>query len=214
MDSIFNSYLDLYTLKILIPSMILILFVLFLAGYGVAKLKMLMSIDHESVGYQQEAEYISKRGRHLARYFIRAYVITVLAIGAALILMAQKPPVALNPELVAKNIMPDGSVCVAGDECAEAPTAVADTEMVAAATSDGALPGKAKYAGCMACHGADGSGGVGPALKGREASYIIDRLNAYKAKETVGPSSSLMWGQAAGLSDTDISELADYISTL
>ena len=78
MDSIFNSYLDLYTLKILIPSMILILFVLFLAGYGVAKLKMLMSIDHESVGYQQEAEYIAKRGRHLARYFIRAYVITVL----------------------------------------------------------------------------------------------------------------------------------------
>ena len=128
--------------------------------------------------------------------------------------MAQKPPAALNPELVAKNIMPDGSVSVAGDECAEAPTAVADTEMVAAATSEGALPGKAKYAGCMACHGADGSGGVGPALKGREASYIIDRLNAYKAKETVGPSSSLMWGQAAGLSDTDISELADYISTL
>ena len=213
MESIFNSYLDLYTLKILIPSMILILFVLFLAGYGVAKLKMLMSIDHQSVGYQQEAEYIAKRGRHLARYFIRAYVITVLAIGAALILMAQKPPVALNPELVAKNIIPDGSVCLAGDECAQAPVSSTESEMVVAAADEG-LPGKAKYAGCMACHGADGSGGVGPALKGRDAGYIIDRLNAYKAKETVGPSSSLMWGQAAGLSDTDISDLAEYISTL
>lgn len=214
MESLFNSYLDLYTLKILIPSMILILFVLFLAGYGVAKLKMLMSIDHETVGYQQEAEYIAKRGRHLARYFIRAYVITVLAIGAGLILASQKPPTALNTELVAQNIQPDGSVCLVGDTCADAVSATEQNEMVVTTASAESLAGEAKYAGCIACHAADGSGGVGPALKGRDAAYIIDRLNAYKAQETIGPSSSLMWGQAAGLSDVDISDLAQYISTL
>ncbi len=214
MDSILSSYLDLYTLKILIPSMILILFVIFMAAYGIAKLRMLMRIDHGSVGYQQEAEYIAKRGRHLARYFIRAYVITVLAIVAGVIIVSQKQPDTLNPELVAKNIQPDGSVCIVGEECAEAPAQSKEIEMVVATANEDSLPGKPKYAGCVACHAADGSGGVGPALKGRDAAYIIDRLNAYKAKETIGPSSSLMWGQAAGLSDADISDLAEYISTL
>ena len=77
-----------------------------------------------------------------------------------------------------------------------------------------ALPGEAKYAACGACHGAQGGGGVGPALAGQSIEYIVGRLNQYKAGEKVGNQSNLMWGQAAGLSDQDINDLAEYIDTL
>lgn len=76
------------------------------------------------------------------------------------------------------------------------------------------LPGELKYAACGACHGANGGGGVGPALKGQSVEYIVGRLNQYKVGEKVGSQSNLMWGQAAGLSDQDIQELAEYIVTL
>ena len=77
-----------------------------------------------------------------------------------------------------------------------------------------ALPGEAKYAACGACHGSNGGGGVGPALAGQTVQYIVGRLNQYKAGEKVGNQSNMMWGQAAGLSDTDINDLAEYIETL
>ena len=77
-----------------------------------------------------------------------------------------------------------------------------------------ALPGEAKYAACGACHGAQGGGGVGPALAGQSVEYIVGRLNQYKAGEKVGSQSNLMWGQAAGLSDQDIQDLAEYVSSL
>ena len=77
-----------------------------------------------------------------------------------------------------------------------------------------ALPGEAKYAACGACHGSNGGGGVGPALAGQTVQYIVGRLNQYKAGEKVGNQSNMMWGQAAGLSETDINDLAEYITTL
>lgn len=77
-----------------------------------------------------------------------------------------------------------------------------------------AMPGEAKYMACGACHGAQGGGGVGPALAGQTAEYIANRLWQYKNGEKVGSQSNMMWGQAGMLSDTDIADLADYIATL
>ena len=76
------------------------------------------------------------------------------------------------------------------------------------------LPGEAKYTACGACHGAQGQGGVGPMLAGQTVDYIVDRLRSYKAGETIGSQSNLMWGQAASLTEDDIADLAEYISTL
>ena len=76
------------------------------------------------------------------------------------------------------------------------------------------LPGKAKYAVCSACHGATGGGGMGPTLAGQTVEYIAGRLRSYKAGETVGPQSGMMWGQAANLSETEIQDLAEYVKTL
>jgi cytochrome c553 len=76
------------------------------------------------------------------------------------------------------------------------------------------MPGEAKYAACGACHGAQGGGGVGPALAGKTAEYIANRLIQYKNGEKVGSQSNMMWGQAGMLSETDITDLADYIATM
>ena len=70
-----------------------------------------------------------------------------------------------------------------------------------------------KYDGCAACHGPNGGGGIGPALAGRDQSYITQRLKAYRNNERFGEMSALMWGQAAELSDEDISDLSAYIAT-
>ena len=76
------------------------------------------------------------------------------------------------------------------------------------------MPGEAKYAACGACHGTQGGGGVGPKLSGQTAEYIANRLWQYKRGEKVGSQSNLMWGQAGMLSETDITDLADYIQTM
>ena len=88
----------------------------------------------------------------------------------------------------------------------------ARAEAVAKYGESGAA-GIKKYAGCVACHGPTGAGGIGPQLAGRDASYITKRLKAYKNNETVGAQSALMWGQAAMLSDEDMRDLANYISS-
>lgn len=74
--------------------------------------------------------------------------------------------------------------------------------------------GQRLYAGCAACHGAAGEGGVGPKLQGQTKDAIASMLNAYKNKETRGAQSVLMWGQAAALSSADMTNLGAYIETL
>ena len=76
------------------------------------------------------------------------------------------------------------------------------------------LPGKALYAGCVACHGANGGGGIGPALAGKTHEYIMGRLMAYKAGEKIGPQSNMMWSQASMLSEKEIHQVTEYIETL
>ncbi|WP_293315783.1 c-type cytochrome [Phenylobacterium sp.] len=63
------------------------------------------------------------------------------------------------------------------------------------------------WSGCAACHGSNGAGGIGPAIAGRD---IADMLKAYRAKETRGPQSVMMWGQASQLSDQEIELLSKF----
>jgi cytochrome c553 len=70
------------------------------------------------------------------------------------------------------------------------------------------------YAGCIACHGAKGEGGIGPSFKGRKSDYISAALVQYKNGEERGAQSALMYAQAAALSDKDIKDLSEYITTL
>ena len=74
--------------------------------------------------------------------------------------------------------------------------------------------GKASYAGCIACHGANGEGGIGPQLAGQPGTDIVDKLLRYKNGETIGNQSSLMWAQAAMLSESDIDNIAAFVESL
>lgn len=64
---------------------------------------------------------------------------------------------------------------------------------------------------CAACHGPKGQGGIGPKLQGQSADDIITKLLAYKAGETVGPQSAMMWPTAKSLTDGQIGTIGVYI---
>ena len=67
------------------------------------------------------------------------------------------------------------------------------------------------WAGCAACHGADGGGGIGPMLAGQSSDDIINKLTIYKNNGQIGAQSALMWGQAAMLSEQDIETIGNFI---
>ena len=69
------------------------------------------------------------------------------------------------------------------------------------------------WAGCAACHGNDGGGGVGPSLAGQTSDYIIDKLTIYRNGGDVGPQSALMWGQASMLSEDDIKTIGEFVQS-
>ncbi len=92
--------------------------------------------------------------------------------------------------------------------------ALAEAKAAARAEASPEELGEQAYAGCIACHGAAGEGGVGPQLAGQDAATVADKLARYKNGETVGPQSNLMWSQAAALSGQDIDHLAAFIETL
>ncbi|MGF1526494.1 MAG: c-type cytochrome [Candidatus Competibacterales bacterium] len=77
-----------------------------------------------------------------------------------------------------------------------------------------AVAGKERYlVNCVNCHGRAGKGMASfPAIAGRDADYISDRLRKYRAKEKVGPNSALMMSLVSDLSDDDIANLAAYVA--
>jgi cytochrome c553 len=82
----------------------------------------------------------------------------------------------------------------------------------AAASADEFSSIRSLWAGCAACHGADGQGmGPFPSLQGRDKGYIVQRLVQYKNKEQVGSMSSTMWAQAGMLSDQDMETIGAFI---
>jgi len=91
---------------------------------------------------------------------------------------------------------------------------VAATIFAAAARADAAA-GQSAYAsrGCIGCHGAGGVSVVAtyPSLKGRNADFIRQSLTDFRSGAR---KNAVMNGMAAGLSDTDIENLADYIGGL
>jgi cytochrome c553 len=145
--------------------------------------------------YTPRSRKTAKRVSRAMRYLL----VTILALSASAFAQTDEQRAA-----IADRIKSFSNVCVAGQDCGGA--SVADQAVAA-------LSGEAKYVGCAACHGPNGGGGIGPALAGQDADYIVGRLNAYRANETVGAQSALMWGQAAALSDDDIQDLADYVTS-
>lgn len=76
--------------------------------------------------------------------------------------------------------------------------------------------GKAKAGVCAACHGQNGISQVPvyPNLAGQKEQYLVASLKAYKAGQRKGGQAPVMQGQATGLSDDDIANLAAYYASL
>lgn len=66
---------------------------------------------------------------------------------------------------------------------------------------------------CASCHGANGISAADsfPNLAGQKKGYLVSALKAYKEKTR---NNAMMNGLAAGLSDSDIDELATHFSGL
>ncbi len=101
--------------------------------------------------------------------------------------------------------------------CAPLFVAAADEAAPAAAAKDAftqgdATAGGAKAPVCFACHGPGGNGAINPEwpkLAGQHSSYIAEQLADFKAGKRKNP---VMLGQAAGLSDDDMHNLAAYFA--
>ena len=78
-----------------------------------------------------------------------------------------------------------------------------------------AASGQSTYAakGCIGCHGANGKSVVAtyPSLAGRDAAFVKKNLMDFRSGARKEPTMNAM---AAGLSDADIENLADYIGSL
>lgn len=73
--------------------------------------------------------------------------------------------------------------------------------------------GKTKAAVCAACHGAEGVSVIPdyPNLAGQKVKYLETSIKAYRDGQR---KHAVMSPMAAGLSDTDIQDLAAYFSSL
>lgn len=77
------------------------------------------------------------------------------------------------------------------------------------------VAGEQRYnVNCVNCHGRAGKGMASfPSIAGRDADYIAERLEQYRAREKVGPNSAIMMSLVAELTDEEIANLAVYVST-
>lgn len=78
-----------------------------------------------------------------------------------------------------------------------------------------AAAGQSAFAakGCIGCHGAGGVSVVPayPSLKGQSEAFVKENLTNFRSGKRQNPTMNAM---AAGLSDTDIQNLAAYIGSL
>jgi len=94
--------------------------------------------------------------------------------------------------------------------------AAATTEAVSAAVTPENAAGKAAYAKCAGCHGADGKtkalGKANP-VAGQTAAALAEALHGYKAgTRNVSGMGMLMKGQVASMDDATITAVSEYMA--
>ena len=92
------------------------------------------------------------------------------------------------------------------------------TETVTAAVTPDNGAGKAAYAKCAGCHGADGKTkalGKANIVAGQTVEVLVEALNGYKAgTRNVSGMGMLMKGQVASMDDATIKAVSEYMSGL
>ena len=103
------------------------------------------------------------------------------------------------------------------DAAVEKASDAVDATAEVTASADNAA-GKAAYAKCAGCHGADGKTqalGKSAVIAGQSVETLVTSMNEYKAgTRNVAGMGMLMKGQAASMSDDDIQAVSEYISAM
>jgi len=106
----------------------------------------------------------------------------------------------------------------AAEATKEAAAATANKAKEAVAGGADNAKGKAIFAKCAGCHGANAEKsalGKSEVIKGWDAAKVEEAINGYKAgTRNVHGMGGLMKGQVAALSDEDVKAVAAYISSL
>lgn len=92
--------------------------------------------------------------------------------------------------------------------------AIGITTIASVAYAANPVAGKQKYeATCAACHGAKGISiaPIYPNLAGQKKEYLISQITAFRDGTRQNP---IMQPMAKGLTDADIANIAEYVSTL
>ncbi|MFA5678393.1 MAG: c-type cytochrome [Pseudomonas sp.] len=139
----------------------------------------------------------------------------VLAASAAVLALFAGSAQATTDEAIAERIKPYGTVCVAGDHCAEAVAAApAGGAEEAGAASGG--QGEALFSAkvCVACHSIDNKV-VGPAMREVAAQYAGD---AAHIEASIKNGSTGVWGPIPmppnAVNDEEAAQLAEWILSL
>lgn len=108
---------------------------------------------------------------------------------------------------------------IAEKKAAEAAESVKETASeVSAALTPENVAGKAAYAKCAGCHGADGKTkalGKSAVVAGQSVADLVAALTEYKAgTKNVSGMGALMKGQVASMSEDDIKAVSEYMSGL
>jgi cytochrome c len=95
---------------------------------------------------------------------------------------------------------------------------LASAMVMMVSTSAFAADGKELYTakGCSACHGADGKTPIAPAypkVVGQSKEYTVQQLNDIKSGARSNGQSAVMKGIMAGVSDEEITAIAEYLAT-
>ena len=110
------------------------------------------------------------------------------------------------------------AVSDAADTVKESAVAATTAVATAAASAATSVAGAAAYAKCAGCHGVDGKTkalGKSPEIAGQSKEELVTKINGYKAGTLdAAGMGTLMKGQVASMSDTEIDAVAGYISTL
>ncbi len=78
-----------------------------------------------------------------------------------------------------------------------------------AAQAEGVSRGALLASMCATCHGTDGTGAKpNPSINGMDVEDMIDAMQAFATKEE---DSSIMYRHAAGYTDEEIKEMAEYL---
>ena len=116
-----------------------------------------------------------------------------------------KEAAAETAEVAEETVAPAAETATPAEETAEAST-TAESEA-----------GKALYAKCAACHGADGRTkalGKSEIIAGQSAADLETKIAEYKAgTRDVNGMGAMMKAQVATMSDEDIKAVAEYIAT-